>query len=267
MKFKIFTLSLLTLLACSPSNDSGDTTEQRINLVLFSLGMTHNSHLNRPATTPETSFSATVNFEVFLSEITNHEDLYALRIEDEEGIGWSFDQEEIRDSFFEDFNSLRFRGLELRRFDFISGKLLTAKILDEEGNIIFERGFSLSNSFPLPATTNPEFVNNSQLQLAFTFFDTPYDGGNIPFSITVYNTMFSSNTFSIVFLDSQGNELDIDNYGINNFDQESETLWTLNIDSDSFPENATSFYTLFFRGSFTQGSILFTEIDDLPANQ
>ena len=265
MRSLIFLLaSFIFLSGCesSSSNTSLDEDDLRVAFVSFSLGMTHNSHLNRNYSTPETAFSATITFEVFLTEETDHMNIIQFAIQDEQSNGWIFDSNEIQAAYNEENNSLIFSDLQLRQFDSINNRLISAQILDENGELIRERAFNLDNDFPLPALTAFEQQGEDYL-LTVDFYSTPYDGGSIPFNVTIYNTYFTS-YFSIVWLDSNNSRIREDYIDKETMNEVSNGTWTLNLTSDSIPSNAESMYTVFRRGGFTSGGVLYTRIIPLP---
>lgn len=261
-----FTLFLLVI-SCEPSSSSTEN-ELRINFVQYALGMTHNSHLNRSFSSERNSYSTTISIEVYLAEITNYENIGRFRIVDENLTGWTFTKEEIDVAFLESNNSLRFEGLDLRSFDFISGKVLSAQILDENDEVIFERTTQLRNDFPLPAFTSVSLNDNSQLKMEVDFFETPYDGGNIPFPTTYYVTYFSSNAFTAVWLDSNKSELQEVFLNIGNLspvsDPNPDDLYEFFYNTNDIPEGSAYLYLKFRRGSETSGRVLYTQILELP---
>ena len=50
--------------------------------------MTHNSHLNRGFSTPESAYSATFTLEIYLTEETDHTLIHTFAIIDDENEGW-----------------------------------------------------------------------------------------------------------------------------------------------------------------------------------
>ena len=266
-KILLFITALLFVVSCEPSSNSSEN-ELRINFVQYALGMTHNSHLNRGFSSERNSYSATTSIEVFLSEITNYEEINNFRIVDENLVGWNFTKEQIIASYKESDNSLRFEGLDLRNFDFLSGKILFAQILDENDDVIFERTTQLRNDFPLPAFSSVSITENSEFRMEVNFFETPYDGGNIPFPTTYYVTYFSSNAFSAVWLDSNKSKLEESFLNIGNLnpvsDPNPDDIYEYFYNSNDVPDGASFFYLKFRRGSELNGRVLYTQILELP---
>ncbi len=263
----LFFTALLFITSCEPSESSTEN-QLRINFIQHALGMAHNSHLNRSFSNEQNSYSATISIEVFLSEITNYENINYFRIVDENLVGWTFTKEEINASYQESNNSLRFEGLNLRIFDFISGKVLSAQILDENEEVIFERTTQLKNDFPLPAFTSVSLFESTQLRMEVDFFETPFDGGNLPFPTTYYVTYFSSNAFSAVWLDANKSVLqevflNIDDLNLAS-DPNPNDLYEFFYNSADIPEGSAYFYLKFRRGSEVNGRILYTQILEVP---
>ncbi len=257
-------LLLLLITSCESSDSSNEGSDLRLIGHQFALGMTHNSHLGRGYPTPESSYSATITFELFLSEETDHEDIYAFRIIDTENSGWTFNTEEVQSAYNEDNHSLIFYDLELRVFDSINGKLVKAQFIDENEAVIRERGFTLDNDFPLPALTNSQVESGSQLQIFIDFYNTPYDGGTIPFPVTIYNTFYSSNTFVVTWLNANEETVRQDFFGTNVLTEYATDDWRLDIPLENIPDGTSYYYTTFLRGWYTVGGVLYTRIDELP---
>ncbi|GAB5410232.1 MAG: hypothetical protein BalsKO_25970 [Balneolaceae bacterium] len=230
--------------------------------------MTHNSHLNRSFSSENNSYSATASIEVFLAEVTNYEEIDHLRVVDENLTGWIFTKEEIANAYIEFNNSLRFEQLDLRSFDFISGKILSAQILDENDEIIFERTTQLGNNFPLPSFTSVSVEESSALRMEVDFFETPYDGGNTPFPTTYYNTYFSSNAFSVVWLDGNKSEFQENFLNLGDLnpvsDPNPDDIYEFFYSLEEVPNGSSYFYLKFRRGSETSGRILYNQILEVP---
>ena len=107
--------------------------------------------------------------------------IHTFAIIDDENEGWVFDRNDIQEAYYEEHHSLIFYNLQLRIFDFINGKQLSAQFIDENDEIIRSRGFRLDNDFPLPASSNVTSSDDGGLSFQLEFYNTPYDGGNIPF--------------------------------------------------------------------------------------
>ncbi len=256
---------LLAFILCSCSPPSSETNDEpRIIDQQFALGMTHNSHLGRSSPNPESAFSATISFEFFLAEDTNQEDIYAFQIVDQEGEGWEYDTDEVTAAYSAENHSLIFEDLELRIFDSINNRLMKAQFLDENGDLVREKGFTLDNNFPLPALSSVQGEIESSLDIVLDFYNTPYNGGSIPFNITIYNTMFTSNTFVLSWLNENGETIGENFFGFNSFTEVSPGDWSISISADAVPPDATSYYFTILRGWYTQGGILFTNIGELP---
>lgn len=245
---------------CDSTNSTVDEPEFRISGIQYSLGLTHNSHLNRSYSTPESAYSATITFEVYLTEETDYTQIHQFAIVDDANEGWVFDAAEIQEAYSSDTNSLIFQDLQLRIFDFLNGKIVSARFLDENGEIIRERAVTLDNDFPLPALTDIEQQANNDLVFTVDFYSTPYDGGNLPFPVTIYNTFFSSNSFSLVWVDSNNDVVREDFVGTSSLNDEGSNVYTLNIAADTIPGNATKVYSTFRRGRFTRGGVLYTRL-------
>lgn len=268
MKYSLIYLSIILFISsCEPSSSTTEN-DLRINFVQYALGMTHNSHLNRSFSTERNSYSATASIEVFLAEITNYENINNFRIVDENLDGWTFTKEEIDAAFQESNNSLRFEDLQLRELDFISGNVISAQILDENDEVIFERTTQLRNDFPLPAFTSVSRNEENLLRLEVNFFETPYDGGNIPFPTTYYVTYFSSNAFTVVWLDENRNEIDETFLNLNDLEEATDPnpddIYEIFYNPDDVPEGTNTFYMKFRRGSETTGRVLNTQLLELP---
>ena len=251
-------------MACKPSSSIEPEPELRLMGSQFSLGLTHNSHLGRSFSSPNSAYSATITFEFFLTEQTDYSLIPQFAVVDNDNKGWVFDSETIQQYYNSNNNSLIFADLELRIFDNIRNKLVNAKFLDENGELIRERGFFLDNNFPLPVTTTLTSSDSTGFTVLFDFYNTPYDGGNLPFAVTIYNTYYSSNSFTISWLNEEGVVIN-ENYLDKNSLTEVETnTWTLFLSSESIPEGAVKFYTTFRRGGYTRGGVLYTQILDVP---
>ncbi len=253
---------MLILSGCDSTSSTSNEDELRIAFVSFSLGMTHNSQLNRSYATPETAYSATITFEVFLTDETDYKNITGFAIQDDNGNGWVFDTEEAQQAYNENNNSLIFVNLPLREFDFINNKVVSAQFLDDDGSVIRERAFTLDNDFPLPALTDLQPISDDLL-LTVDFYSTPYNGGNIPFDVTIYNTYFSS-YFSIVWLGANNSFIREDFIDRETMEEVSDGTWTLDLSSSNIPSNAESLFTVFRRGGFTSGGVLYTRIIPLP---
>lgn len=268
MKYLLIPVFIILFINSCDSSNSTVENELRINFVLHALGMTHNSHLNRSFSTERNSYSATASIEIFLAEITSYEDINYFRIVDDNLTGWTFTKEQINASYQEPGNSLRFESLDLRDFDFLSGKILTAQILNENEEVIFERTTQLRNDFPLPALTSVSTDEDSQLRIEVNFFETPYDGGNIAFPTTYYVTYFSTNAFSVVWLDANKSELQEVFLNINDLnpvsDPNPDDVYEFLYNPNDIPEGSTYFYLKFRRGSETTGRVLYTQILEIP---
>jgi len=262
----VLIFSIYSLSGCNTANSTSDEPEFRIAGLQFSLGMTHNSHLGRSYSSPESAYSATITFEVFLTEETDYTKISQFALVDEENKGWVYDSLEVQKAYYSDNNSLRFVNLELRIFDYLSRKPISAQFLDISGTIIRERVFSLDNDFPLPALTTLQPQENNELVLTIDFYNTPYDGGNIPFPVTIYNTAFVSNSFSISWLNANNEFIQEDYLGTNALDEIDANSWELRIDEESIPANAAKVFAVYRRGGFTRGGVLYTEIISLPGN-
>jgi hypothetical protein len=68
----VLIICVFACLGCENSSSSVEEPELRVAFVSYSLGMTHNSHLNRSFSNPESAFSATMTIEIFLTEETDH---------------------------------------------------------------------------------------------------------------------------------------------------------------------------------------------------
>lgn len=258
-------LLLLSFILCScSSSSSGTSDELRITDQQFALGMTHNSHLGRSTSNPLSAYSATITFEFFLSEESNHEDIYSFRIVDEEGEGWTYSTAEVANAYDDEDHSLVFEGLELRIFDSINNRLMKAQFLDENGELVREKGFTLDNNFPLPALSSNQNETDTSFEIVLDFYNTPYDGGSIPFNVTIYNTMFTSNTFVLSWLNENGEVINENFYGFDSFTEVSPGDWAITISNSNVPAEATYYYFTILRGWYTRGGILFTNIADLP---
>lgn len=260
-----YLLCLFTVLSCSTPSPSTSEPELRIAEISNSLGMTHNSHLNRGFSTPESAYSATFTLEIYLTEETDHTLIHTFAIIDDENEGWVFDRNDIQEAYYEEHHSLIFYNLPLRIFDFINGKQLSAQFIDENDEIIRSRGFRLDNDFPLPASSNVVSIDDGGLSFQLEFYNTPYDGGNIPFPVTIYNTFFASNLVSIVWLDSNNNFISEHFIDTNAFTDLGSDNYLLRIEASSIPVNATKIYSIFRRGWFTSGAALYTEIISFTA--
>lgn len=262
----LYFIAIFLLTNCNPASSSGEN-DLRINFVQYALGMTHNSHLNRSFSSERNSFTPTTSIEVFLAEVTNYENISSFRIVDENLTGWTFTKEEINAAYNESNNSLFFEGLNLRNFDFISEKVLSAQILNENGEVIFERTTQLRNDFPLPAFSAVTNTESNELRMEVDFFETPFDGGNIPFPTTYYLTYFSSNAFSAVWLDANKSELEEVFLNIGNLtpasDPNPNDIYEFFYNSENVPEGSAYFYLKFRRGREATGRTLYTEILDL----
>ncbi|RNC83331.1 MAG: hypothetical protein ED557_11575 [Balneola sp.] len=263
MKLNVYLFLIVLFLISCNSSSSGTDDELRIINQQFALGMTHNSHLGRSFSNPESAFSATITFEFFLAENTNQEDIYAFQIVDEEGEGWEYNTAEVSAAYDEENHSLVFSDLELRIFDSINNRLLKAQFLDENGNLVREKGFTLDNNFPLPATSTVQNETGSSFDIVLDFYNTPYDGGSIPFNITIYNTMFTSNTFVLSWLNENEETIGQNFFGFDTFTEVSPGDWSITIANDDIPAGATDYYFTILRGWYTRGGILFTNIGEL----
>lgn len=268
MKLFYFALiPLLLLAACSSSSDSGDTNEQRINTVQFDLSMTHNSHLGRSFSTVSNSFSGTAAFKISLSEDTNYEEIESIRIEDEDAKGWTFTKDAILAAYNSDNHRLDFADVDLRIYTSILNKQMSAKILDANNEILFNRGFNLGNDFPLPANTTFSISDTSQSRIDFDFYDFPFDGGTIPYPVKIYYTYFDSNTFAVIWLDADKNEIHSDYNGMNVINPVANPnpneLYYYNFNTDDIPEGAKYFYTIMIRGRWITSQFLKTQIHEL----
>jgi hypothetical protein len=207
-----------------------------------------------------------VFFEFGLSEATNIEDIYGVKVEDDEKEGWEFTKEEVLAAYNEENNSLNFGGYELRKFDKIN-KIFNVRLLNEEGDSVYNRGFELDNDFPLPAETELSYPDDSTVRIHIDFYESSYDGGNMPFPLTIYYTYYSSNTFYIVWLDSDGNTLSEDYIDKNNLvpasNPNSEDIYHYDYARADIPEGAASVYTVFRRGGWSSGGFLNTQILEL----
>ncbi len=259
-----YLLIYLAFASCNTTNSPEDTVELRLSNINFSLGLTHNSHFGRSFTTPENAYSAVITFEFELTAETNYLDIPLFAILDDENEGWTFDSTAVREAYNPDNNSLIFENLELRKFDQLNRKLFSAQFQAVNGDIIRERTFGLDNDFPLPATTVIEAVNDNDYKLIIDFYSTPYDGGSLPFPVTIYNTYFSSNSFSITWTDASNNVIQEDFIDKESLIEAESDTWTRIIDSASIPAGAVKVYTTFRRGRFTRGGVLYTELMSLP---
>lgn len=251
-------------MSCDTTSSNDDEVELRVAGVTFSLGLTHNSHLGRGYSTPESSYSATITFEVYLTEETDYTKINSFALVDEEQSGWVFDSLEVQNAYNENNNSLIFDNLQLRVFDTLSGKLISAQFRDNNDEIIRERGFTLDNDFPLPALTSLDPMENGDVQLIIDFYNTPYDGGNIPFAVTIYNTFFSSNNFVVVWLNANDEIIRQDYFGTNELNETDSGDYSLDISNESIPSDAEKVFTTFRRGSYTRGGVLYTRVISLP---
>ncbi|MBO6792961.1 MAG: hypothetical protein JJ895_03550 [Balneolaceae bacterium] len=252
------------MVSCNTTNSTEDTVELRLSYINFSLGLVHNSHLGRSFSTPENAYSAVITFEFELTDETNYLNIPQFSIIDEENEGWTFDSTAVREAYNPDNNSLIFENLELRKFDQLNRKLFSAQFQAANGDIIRQRAFELDNDFPLPATTSIELLSDNDYMLSIDFYSTPYDGGSLPFPVTIYNTYFSSNTFSISWTDASNNVIQEDFIDKESLVESESDTWTRTIDSASIPDGAVKVYTTFRRGRFTRGGVLYTELISLP---
>ena len=266
--FRISLLFLIVFAISCSSTGTEESAELRINTWGYGLSMVHNSHLNRSYSTERNSFSVTATFEIYLSDETNYENIEKLRIADDELRGWTFDKNDISSAYISDLNALRFEFVELRELDFLANKLLSAQILDSNDEVVFERARNISNDFPLPALSSASIENNSTLQIAVNFYETPYDGGNLPFPVTVFPTIFSSNQFLVVWLNENREIIEEQSLGINNLypasDPNPDDVYLFDFDVNQIPDGATRFYTKFIRGNEIFGRVLYTEILEIP---
>ena len=83
------------------------------------------------------------------------------------------------------------------------------------------------------------------LSFQLEFYNTPYDGGNIPFPVTIYNTFFASNLVSIVWLDSNNNFISEHFIDTNAFTDLGSDNYLLRIEASSIPVNATKYIRYF----------------------
>lgn len=260
----IIAISACLFAGCDSTNSSVSAIDLRLSGIQFALELTHNSHLGRSFNTPESAYSATISFELFLTEDSDHEKIEQFAIIDEDNVGWVYNLEETRAAYNSERHSLIFKSEQLRIYDELRGKQLSAQFLDLDGNIVRERGFTLDNDFPLPTEASVTMGSNNEYNFLFDFYETPYDGGNLPFAVTIYNTFFSSNSVFILWLDQNNHEVGRDFINKNDFEEISSNTWELHLDSSSIPSEATSFYSIFRRGGETRGAALFTQILDLP---
>lgn len=262
--FALLLLLFCLIISCDTTNTADETVELRIAGVNFSLGLVHNSHFGRSFSTPESAYSPTITFEVYLTEETDYLNISSFAILDEESEGWVFDSTQVREAYREESNSLILDNLELRKFDQLSRKQVSAQFLDANGEVIRERVFTLDNDFPLPAFTDIELLSNDNYQLTIDFYSTPYDGGNVPFPVTIYNTYFSSNTILVSWTDANGTVIQEDFIDKNTLTKTGSDVWTLTIDNSTIPGNAEKIFTTFRRGSYSRGGVLYTELISLP---
>ena len=96
-----------------------------------------------------------ITFEVYLTESSDYTQIVKFAIVDDENVGWQFSKDEVMAAYNADNNSLIFRDLDLKIFDDLGGKLVKAQFLDEDDELIREKGFTLDNDFPLPAHNKP----------------------------------------------------------------------------------------------------------------
>lgn len=202
-----------------------------------------------------------ITFEVYLTESSDYTQIVKFAIVDDENVGWQFSKDEVMAAYNADNNSLIFRDLDLKIFDDLGGKLVKAQFLDEDDELIREKGFTLDNDFPLPALTSVDTENN--IKVLFDFYSTPYDGGNIPFGVTIYNTYYSSNSFSVTWLNDNNETVKVDYIDKNSMTNATSSDFILELGSDFPPSEATKFYTTFRRGWSTRGGTLNTQILDL----
>ena len=142
-----------------------------------------------------------------------------------------------------------------------------ARILDANNELVFSRGFSLSNDFPLPANTTFNISTTSESLINFDFLDTPYDGGNIPYAVKIYYTYFESNTFAVIWLDENENEIRGDYNGMNVVrpvtSPNPNELYYYSFNENDIPQEAKYFYTIMRRGRWNTSQYLKTQIHEL----
>tara|TARA_R110000868_G_scaffold259361_9_gene517456 strand:+ start:60873 stop:61694 length:822 start_codon:yes stop_codon:yes gene_type:complete len=264
----LYSLILLLLVSCSPSDGGEDEIELRINFTEYALSLTHNSHLNRSFNNEANSFSVTAMFEVFLSENTDPTNIQKFGIVDGNNKGWVFTHEQVLEAYNESNNSLVFEDVQLRILDAIQNEQLTSRILDENDEVVFSRNFTiLDNELPLPASTSIEIAESDTLEsiLNIDFYDEHFTGGSIPFNVSFYPTYFSSNSFSLVWLDANKNVI---NEGFTNIDNvkpinssNQDDIYFYNFLTQDIPEGAAYVYTNFRRGGWRgSGKTLRTQI-------
>lgn len=265
MMYRIFLIVLtLLLFQCSSPSQSDAEAEFRMSGYSYSLEFIHLSHFGLDPQVPENSFRPAITFEIYLTDETDYTLITGVEISDREGNGWRFDSEEVQNSFNEENNSLIFKQLSLNRVDGLINNLFFFKFLDEEGTEIRRFGMQLDNEFPLPALTNTTYPDSDRIQIDIDFLQTPYDGGDIPFPVTIYNTVFESNRITLVWLDNNRSVITQENLSTDVLIQKtSSRYWYFTVQRDMIPENAAFYYTIFVKGRDTRGGKLFTSVNPL----
>lgn len=260
--------SLMIFTSCSTPTKTEGNNDLRINFWVYSLGMTHNSHLGKNFSTESNSFSVTGTFTIYLSDKTEYENIVGLRIADNDMRGWEFDQNDIAAAYNPESNSITIEQLDLHRLDFVSDKLLNVQILDDSSEVVFNRSASLSNELPLPALSTVSLDSDTRLDIRVNFYDSPYDEGNIPFPVRVFPTYVSSNAFSVVWLDDSRDEVEEVYLDLGNLNPISDTnpddIYSYLYELDAIPQGATQFYLKFRRGGQETGRVLYTRILEIP---
>lgn len=257
-KLSLFLIIYIFFVGCkSSSSGTDDGPTLRIISTSFSLEMSHNSHFDQAFTDESNSYSVTASIELFLSEDTNYLDIESIHIIDKDSIGWDFSKEEIAESYGKTFNSLRLEDLELKRFKAIHDNPFKARLLNKESEIASEKGFELANDLPLPASTSYSWENENTLRVNYEFYNTPFDGGTIPFPIDIYDTPGSIISLSIIWLNSNKEIITEKGLDTNLFEESEEPnpndLYHFDYALSEVPEGAAYFYTKLIKGNILSG--------------